>query len=697
MTFHRYRTVLVSLTTASLALSVTANELPDEDETTDVTLPSRYQDIEVIEVMGQQQTLTEVPTRRLLKVPGAGNDPLQAIGSLPGVVFGSGRESEPAVRGSAPEDNGYYIDFFPVGYIFHSDSSSILNDNVVEGFKLESTAFGPQYNGATGAIVDATSRSPDFGGDGQTVLDVSLLKAGIFVERALTDNQAFYLSGRQSLFQYYIENFLGDEAFEFTTVPEYYDYQGKYEYLINATDSLVVQAIGARDKVGLEFDEDSDELAQDPGLEGGLQFENYFNSQGILWNKLYSSGMTHKVGFSQLEQKLLLGLGSNSRIDVKVNDYRLRSQFGYALNLQHELHWGLELGATQIGFKGQYSGPPCDDFDPDCRLVDGQETITGADKLIISSYGVHLEDSWQVTDTLNLTPGLLASQEDYTDEFFLEPKLRGRWQFDTWWALTGGYGKYHDFPDDNFGQYARYYGNPDLKVSRSTHYEVGLQHELRDDLLVSFETYYKTMDKLVIAREDQNTVYPNLSTEEYLALPRYTNDADGNSWGFELFINKDLVDRWYGWLSIAYSRTQRTNQLTGEDFRYSYDQPVIINAVANYQWNDNWQIGAKWRYQSGQLVTPLTGAEQDSDNPALYNPIYGELNSERLPAYHKLDVRADRTYYYTGWEMDLYLEVLNLYARENVVDYEYKNADYSKREEVTDLPPILSVGVKLKL
>ena len=693
--------LLASLTAAALFLPLSAKAETDAVTSADsddgVEVPEQFQDVEVVEVMGRQETLTEVPTRRLLKVPGAGNDPLQAIESLPGVVFSSGRESEPAVRGSAPEDNAYYIDFFPVGYIFHSDSSSILNDNVVEGFKLESAAFGPEYNGATGAIIDASSRSPDFGGDGQTVLDLSLLKAGIFIERSLGDNQAFYLSGRQSLFQYYIENFLGDEEFEFTTVPEYYDYQGKYEYQISTSESIVVQAIGARDKVGLEFDEDSDELAQDPGLEGGLKFENYFNSQGILWNKVYNSGMTQKIGFSQLEQKLLFGLGSNSRIDVKVNDYRIRSQFSYALNLDHELHWGLEAGATQIGFKGQYAGPPCDDFDPDCRLVDGQETITGTDKLTISSYGLHVADRWQTSDTVTLTPGLLISEEDYTNELFIEPKLQARWEFDTWWALTGGYGQYHDFPDDNFGQYARYYGNPDLKVSRATHYELGLEHELREDILISFETYYKTMDKLVIAREDKDTVYPTLTDEEYLALPRYTNDADGNSWGFELFINKDLVDSWYGWLSIAYSRTQRTNQLTGEDFRYSYDQPVIINAVANYQLNDNWQIGAKWRYQSGQLVTPLEGAEQDPNNPELYNPIYGELNSERLPAYHKLDVRADRTYYYTGWEMDLYVEMLNVYARENVVDYEYKNADYSEREDVTDLPPILSVGVKLKL
>ncbi len=691
----RALTVSMAVSSALLISQTAFTDEPAASSTdTGIVIPEQYQDAEVIDVMGRQETLTEVPTRRLLKVPGAGNDPLRAIESLPGVVF-SGQESEPAVRGSAPEDNAYYIDYFPVGYIFHSDSSSILNDNVVEGFKLESAAFGPEYNGATGAVIDALSRSPNFD-EGQTVLDVSLLKMGLFIERPLADNQAFYFSARQSLFQYYIEAFLDDEEFEFTTVPEYYDYQGKYEYQVSATESIVVQGIGARDKVGLAFDDDSDELAQDPGLEGGLQFEQYFNSQGILWEKIYGNGLFQKIGFSQLEQKLLFGIGSNSRIDVKVNDYRLRSQFSYPIADDHDLNWGIEAGAAQIGFKGQYAGPPCDDFDPDCRIVDGDETISGGDKLIIASVNLHLEDVWQATDQLTLSPGVLVSKEDYTNELFIEPRLESRWQFDSWWALTSGYGHYHDLPGDSFGQYARFYGNPDLKLKRATHYELGIEHELRSDLLISVETYYKTMERLVIARESQSDVYPDLTDEEYLALPRYTNDADGSSWGVELFINKDLVDSWYGWLSIAYSRTQRTNQLTGEDFRYAYDQPLIINAVANYQLNDHWQIGAKWRFQSGQLITPLEGAVQNPDNPELYDPIYGELNSERLPSYHKLDIRADRTFYYTGWEMDLYFELLNAYARKNVVDYEYKNADYSEREEVEDLPTIISFGIKAK-
>ncbi len=682
------------LAVAMLPVSAFANTDSSDIANTNSDPDLIYQDAEVVEVLGIKEPLTTVKTERLLKVPGAGNDPLRAIGSLPGVVFSSAQSSEPAVRGSSPDDNAFYIDFFPVGYIFHTDASSILSDNVIGDFALLPAAFGPAYNGSTGAVIDAQSRRPDFG-NRQAVIDFSLLKAGIFFEQPTGDNQGFYLSARQSLFQYYIENLLDDEEFEFTTVPEYYDYQGKYEYAVSTTESITFNVIGARDKAGLLFDEDSDQVQQDPGLDGGIGFEQYFNSQALLWEKIYPSGLQQKLGLAQLEQKLQFSIGNSNRIDVKVNDYTVKSQFSQFVNLDHELSWGLEFGQAHIGGSGRYAGPPCDEFQPDCRLVDGTETIDSRFDEVVNSLDLSLADRWQVNEDWELTPGLLVSVEDYTEEWFIEPKLQSRWRFAPFWNLTSGYGQYHDFPD-NFGQYAEDFGNPDLKLPTANHWVLGLEHEWRDDLLVKLETYYKTMDRLVIARQSADN-YPDLIIQQYSELPRYSNDAHGKAWGVELFINKDLTDQWYGWASLAWSHTERTNDITGEDFRYAYDQPVVINSVIGYELSDRTTLGLKWRYQSGQLVTPLLGAEQDNDNPELYNPIYGDINSERLPAYHSLDVRMDRLYLFEGWEMTLYGEILNLYGRDNVIDYEYKNADYSEREEVTDLPTIVSLGVKIEL
>src|SRR5690606_25819989 len=61
---------------------------------------------EVIVTAQSLSLLTEMrdDTSQLLSVAGAAMDPLNAVMALPGVTFTSDISSEPAVRGSAPED-----------------------------------------------------------------------------------------------------------------------------------------------------------------------------------------------------------------------------------------------------------------------------------------------------------------------------------------------------------------------------------------------------------------------------------------------------------------------------------------------------------------------------------------------------------------------------------------------------------------
>lgn len=659
----------------------------------DTNIQETALELDAIQVESKEESQSEIGVNKLLKVPGAGNDPLQAIGSLPGVTFGTGPRAAPAVRGSSPADNRYLIDFIPVGYIFHSDSSSILNDNSIKDFSLDAAAFPAQYHDATGAVITANSRDP-YLDQGQTIIDLSVLKASIFIEQNIDEKQGFYLSARQSLFQYYIENFLDDEDFELTTLPEYYDYQGKYQYQISTQEKVSINLLGARDKAGILFDEDSDQVQQDPGLSGGAEFSDYFDSQSILWEQYNDQGGSHISSLSRLNRELNFAIGLENKIDINSVDYSVRSQWSSILSYQHELLWGFDYTLRDIDLNGHFDGPPCDEFRVDCRLVDSTEAIISSDNITINSIDVNLADNWAVNNFWTLTPGIAIAYDDYTEQNFIEPKLQSRLLLNDDWAFTAAYGDYHKLPD-NFGSYTKDFGNPDLKQTEATHYELGIEHQFNESWFWKVEGYYKDLNNLIVSRASADS-YPDLSAEEYNALPRYTNDANGEAWGFEFFTNKILSDDWYGWLSIAYSETKRKNLITGESFKYNYDQPWIVNLVSNYQLNQDWQVGFKWRYQSGQLVTPIIAAEDanDADNPGLFNPIYADLNSKRLPDYHRLDVRADRSFKYDDWQMDLYFEVLNIYGQENVVGYNYENADYSKRENETDLPTIPAVGIK---
>jgi hypothetical protein len=653
-------------------------------------------ELDNIRITAKDEPLAEISTKKLLRVPGSGNDPLRAIEALPGVTFTTGRRAEPAVRGSSPDDNRYIIDFMPVRNIFHFDGSSLLNDNVIKDFKLEAAAFDAQYNDATGAVIEANSRAP-YTDIKQAVIDISLLKAGILLETPISENSAVYLSVRQSLIHLYIEKFLDDEDFQFTTVPEYYDYQAKYHLQLSGGDTLSIQALGTRDKAGLLFDDESDEVKRDPGLSGGIDFTSYFHSQGIVLKNSLTETTQLKTGFSHMLSDFSLGLGLDNSLKATSNDYTLRSHLSTDINLNHTLRTGIDIVERKIDFNGDFTAPACDEFRPDCRLVDAQERIVESDTLTIYNYDIFIADDWFISPTLTLTPGILWSYDDYSEQTFTQGKFKLRWEFMDYWWLNSAWGQYHKFTD-NFGEVAKGFGNPDLKQSTSDHYIIGLEHQIDQSTLIKLDTYYKTFDDLAISRQDKDTVYPTLTEEQYQDLPRFTNDADGDAYGFEVFLNKSFSKGWYGWLSAAYSETRRYNKLTKEDFKYTYDQPWIINLVSSHKLNENWTLGFKWRYQSGQLITPVTGTEPstNSDYPDLVDPIYGDLNSKRLADSHKLDVRLDRNYQYRTWNMDLYVEALNVYNQTNVTGYDY-NADYTEKEEVTGLPAIISFGIKANL
>jgi hypothetical protein len=74
-------------------------------------------------------------------------------------------------------------------------------------------------------------------------------------------------------------------------------------------------------------------------------------------------------------------------------------------------------------------------------------------------------------------------------------------------------------------------------------------------------------------------------------------------------------------------------------------------------------------------------------------PMYGAINSQRLPNYHRLDLRLDRTYVYNKWKLTTFFEIINAYAHNNVAGYDY-GPYYNKKDPVYQLPFLPTFGVQ---
>lgn len=619
---------------------------------------SRLNQIDELVVTAQSLTLlTEMrhDTAELLGVAGAAMDPLAAVLSLPGVTFASDTSSEPAVRGSAPDDNGYYIDFIPARYVFHVFGNSIFNHNLIHSFDLHPAAFSSQYSDATGAVIDVKLRDPR-NTPLTTTLDASFLSAGILLESGLGRDHAFYLSYRRSL----IDKFISDEERDRESVrveqmPISADYQLKYRWQINAQNRLTLLAAGASDWLEATFHNNSDLVRRDPDFAGFASVKTSFDSQGISWDRL-SSNANHsvKISLTSSTERDDVYYGTGQFLETETRRTMLRGQWDYDNDGAHRIMAGGWLENTDFALNMNAKIPACSSFDPACPSLYAP-LIQLDDTFALNSQAVFLEDQWQFHPAFSLRTGIHYLHDEYMGQSAADPRLRLEWQPGEHWRFHLAYGHYAQLPKAE--ELAPVMGNPHLRIIESVHSVLGAERKFGNKWSWSAEFYHKSLKHLPLS------LHPDTDPDH---LDRYSSDASGRAYGIEFLLKKELTDKIYGWFALSLAKTERTNERTGEVWRFDYDKPVIINWVMNYKPNKHWLFGMKWSAQSGNLYTPVVEKRQSVVDPRAEELVYGELNSERLPNYHRLDIRVEYTRQ-TGFGMwSAFLDLLNVYDQKNV-------------------------------
>ncbi|MFT7673816.1 MAG: hypothetical protein ACI845_002231, partial [Gammaproteobacteria bacterium] len=354
-------------------------------------------EIEEVEVVGSSQkagaTQMTTETRKLLSVAGAAGDPLSALQSLPGVTFGSDDDAQPAVRGSAPEDNSYLIDFIPAAYVFHIFGDSIFNENIIQSFDLYPAAYSSRYGNANGAVIDVRLREPR-NQPLETSIDYSLLRTGIFMEAGVSDDQAVYFSYRRSLIDLYIDTGTTEDGVTITNLPVSDDYQLKYLWKNSNTSKISLVLAGASDQVGADLDDTSEIAAEDPDLIGPLDITQRFNSQGVIWDKQFpDTGSSLKTAISHSREDTDFSYGTNQFIRTTLDAVTIKSEYSRPLNQDHWLITGGSLNQSKLIYKLDAKIEPCSYFNPDCSTVDAPRfQLDESEKVNFAT--VYVEDEW---------------------------------------------------------------------------------------------------------------------------------------------------------------------------------------------------------------------------------------------------------------------------------------------------------------
>ncbi|TRY28910.1 TonB-dependent receptor [Aliiglaciecola sp. M165] len=646
--------------------------------------------IERLNIVGQRnQPLTQVSeeTQKLLDVPGIDGDPLAAVFSLPGIVYAGGDfGGEPAVRGSSPNDNAFYVDNLPTDYIFHLFGDSIFNKNLVRTFDLHAAAFGPQFGNATGGVFDVQLRDPK-NQPTQVTLDASFLKTGVMAEGGVTDDQAYYISYRHSLLHLFYKEGEEEDGIRVFNAPKSDDYQGKYQILFGSDHKLTFSINGASDEAGINISEASEEGRIDPDLIGDASVLSSFNNQGVNWEWYIGEHefLSFVLSHQQLKDNTRYGDDQFSKVDNDQTSFR-----GLIQSKRFDHHFlSVGVDAQRNDFTYSFDLIPyfCTEHDTNCIDQKGQR-IQGRDNIVANLIGLYVTDNISITDDLHLELGLRFDTDDYTDKDFIHPRASLKWSMNSSTELFLSAGSYSRFPDIDTALAS--IGNPDISPVESKHIAGGFKVEIDDYWQSKVEVYHKSLDNLARAVD--------INAED--AQLRYTNDLSGSAYGVEWLLEKSLSNDWYGWLSVSWSKSERTDDLTGVTSDYFLDTPWIVNSVIQYQLNERWEIGARLTLRSGAKYTPIIGIKPNPDFPDNNVAVYGGLNSETLPNYVRLDLQADYAFDLYGLDSKLTLALINATGNDNISGYYFlpdgsETPDNFKIESEEGIGVFPSIGLQV--
>ncbi len=626
------------------------------------------------------------PTTRILaaeeiaKMPGTNGDALRAVTSLPGVARPPGLSGELAIRGSAPRDTQVFFDGIPVPLAYHFGGlSSVVPSEALESIQMIPSNFGPQYGRAHGGIIDAKLRAPRsdrWGG----LLQLDLLDARILAEGPAGKSTRVMVGARRSWVDAWLGPMLRASGAGVTAAPVYYDYQAMVEHDLTPDTTLRLALLGSDDRMELTMKTPTD---SDPATGGEM-------SMNMGFARLHASATSHLNQDITWENTLALGtvredfvsgpisLDLTSRSVNARSDFRMRLTEGVAATVGLDVEWAdydITLIAPAMDYEtGESSGPVFGR--PSTRLATtGQLTRPAAYTLF----------ELQPTRQLTLLPGVRVDYATETQKTTTDPRLGARYELQPGayrTTLKAGVGLFHEPPAPY--ESIEPLGNGSVHPSRAVHYSLGIEQRVAEALEISVEGFYKDLQRLVVAVPDAQGSPSGLF---------YRNRGRGRAYGTETMIRYDAKGRFFGWLAYTLSRSERSDDPSLPLERFSFDQTHILTALGSYRLGAGWQLGARFRYVTGSPYTPTRGGMMDYDAGA-YAPVQSRKEySARLPAFHQLDVRIDKTWQFDAWKLQAYLDVQNVYNRQNV-EAMSNNYDYSRTSTVSGLPFLPIIGVR---
>lgn len=613
------------------------------------------------------------------KIPGTQGDALKAILSFPGVARAPFNSGLLAIRGSAPEDSAVFLGYHEIPLLYHFGGlRSVFASEILAQIDYIPGNFDSRYGDAIGGIINVQPRAGRRDGYHGHV-DVNAFDAGFLAEGRLGKG-SFALAGRRSYIDFLLSNALPEDAgINFTVAPRYWDYQMLFDYPVSGGE-LSVRAFGSSDRLELVFTGPNDDPEATQDARNKVETGQYFSRLDLVYRKRLGPWEllvtpAFRAGFTELD------FGGFVTLNVRTKDLSARSELSRQISKRIRWRIGTEVNASI--FDIDVTAPPL------TSSFGASETLGREVKGVNFRGAAYSTVTLQLADTVTLFPGVRMEWFAINNRAAVDPRLRAAWRLTKTTALKGAVGLYTQGVQQGV-QIDETFGNPRLGTQTSMHSSLALAQDLPWDSYVELTGYYKELWRLISASSELV-----VREDGELGTENYANTGTGRIYGMEVLLRKNLSDNLFGWVSYTLSRSTRVDAPGQARKLFDFDQTHILTIIASYRFPRGWQFGARFRLVSGNPYTAVRDGVFDAQFGG-YLPIDGPINGDRLPAFHQLDLRLDKTWVLPVLQMTAYIDVQNVYNRQNVefINYAY---DYQSFSTINSLPIIPSMGFRVEL
>lgn len=665
---------------------------PEAQQLGEVIVSAEREDRNVTSV---EMSTTKLDIKEITRVPQLLGevDIIRTLTLMPGITTVGEGANGFNVRGGNIDQNLVLLDESPLYNSTHLFGFfSIINADATKDVKVYKGGIPAEYGGRLSSVVDIRQRE---GNDQRlsTVGGVGTLSSRLTLEGPIVKDKSSYLiSGRRSYADLFLR--LSPDSNINSNILYFYDLNAKINYRINDKHRIYLSGYFGRDVLGIRnlVNFNWGNITGTARWNWVINERLFSNSTFVASNYDYSFGTPEEEDFFFRLRSQILNYNFGQKFTYFRNN-RLTEDFGFNI-IYYDFMPANVTGTIPLRVQNEYAVEPAAYYSAEWKASNRLTFQYGLRYSMFYNIGPYNLALYQnpdfpkeneIIDIIPYRRGEITKQFSGTDG--LEPRIGLNYLLSEESSIKASYNRMRQYihlisnttsalPIDLWRPSGRH-----IAPATADQVAVGyFRNFLNNAIETSIEAFYKDMRNLVDYRDGADLFFnERIETQLVSGL--------GRAYGMELLIRKN-TGKLTGWIAYTLSRSERLvrGNLPGATinqgmwYRANFDRPHDLSIVGNYQWNQHWETGFTFVYQTGRPYTIPYGRFETEGLIAPYNPL---RNNGRIPDFHRLDVSATyypKSYFSKKWKNYWNFGFYNLYNRRNAFSIYFREVEGQANE-----------------